>query len=108
MKVDPLCTARELFSLESHLHFIKSTILPGIGHFYHIWSRDPDIYGEILYKTLEKICNATGSKLPTRLQSFSHRHDVASNCLFYFMANDLISSTPLYLDRMKQGIILVR
>ena len=83
MKVGALLRARAYLTPESILYLYKSTIRPCMEYCCHIWGGAPSDALNLLDRVQNRVCNAIGENLASKLDSLSHRRSVASLCLFY-------------------------
>ena len=83
MKVGSLLRARSYLTPESILYLYKSSIRPCIEYCCHIWAGAPADCLSLLDRIQRRICNAIGQDLSSKLDSLSHRRNVASLSLFY-------------------------
>ena len=91
--------AKDFIDAESILYLYKSTIRPCMEYCCHIWAGAPITTLHLLDKVQRRLKNLIGDNLYSKLQSLSHRRDVASLSLFYryfhgHCSNELASLIP--------------
>ena len=91
MKVGSLYRARRYLPTECILHLYKSLIRPCIEYCCHIWAGSSADVLSLLDRIQKRVVNIVGPQLAAKLQSLSHRRDVASLSLFYKYYHGLCS-----------------
>ena len=98
MKVGSLFRSRNFLSPESILYLYKATIRPCMEYCCHIWVGASNSCLRLLDQIQRRIINLIGPNLSPKLQSLSHRRNVASLSLFYKYFNgscsDELKSLP--------------
>ena len=83
MKVGSLLRCKGFLTPETILYLYKSTIRPCIEYCCHLWAGAPATCLSLLDRIQQRICNVIGPNLSSKLDSLSHRRNVASLSLFY-------------------------
>ena len=82
-KIGSLYRARDFLDAESILYLYKASIRPCMEYCCHIWAGAPITSLNLLDSVQKLLKNLIGDDLFSKLQSLSHRRDVASLSLFY-------------------------
>merc|ERR1712121_482522 len=77
-KIGSLYRAKDFIDAESILYLYKSTIRPCMEYCCHIWAGAPITTLNLLDRVQRRLKNLIGDNLYSKLQSLSHRRDVAS------------------------------
>ena len=81
-KIGALIHSVKFLFPEVALYLYKSTILPCMEYFCHVWAGAPSCYLELLDKLQKQICRIIGPSLGASLEPLAHRN-VAGLSLFY-------------------------
>ena len=82
-KVGSLYRAQKFLTPLTILYLYKATIRPCIEYCCHLWAGAPATLLSLLDRIQKRICNLIGPDISSKLQSLSHRRNVASLSLFY-------------------------
>ena len=98
-KVGSLLRCKGFLTRETILYLYKSTIRPCIEYCCHLWAGAPASCLSLLDRIQQRICNVVGPNLSSKLDSLSHRRNVASLSLFYkyfhgYCSSELSSLVP--------------
>ena len=77
-KIGALIRSMKFLSPEVALYTYKSTILPCMEYFCHVWAGAPSYYLELLGKLQKWICRTVGPSLAASLEPLAHHRNVAS------------------------------
>ena len=81
--IGALIHSMKFLSSKVALYLYKSTILPCLEYYCHVWAGAPSCYMELLDKLQKRVFRTVGPSLAPSLEPLAHRRNVTSLSLFY-------------------------